>query len=141
MRVAVLGVLALAGGCVRSTDDRRPLLVFDRSEPFFLTELLTEAFAGSATPSVLATFRVLDGQGEPVPFSLLHLAWEEGGTLAFQTDEEAELEVRFERATLLGEATVWVRTLPQGHEFSDEREASWQPLAAGRVQVSVRAGV
>ena len=97
-------------------------------------------FAASSAPSVEVAFEVLDSDGEPVPFAHLHFAWEEGGTLAFQTDEEAALVMRFERAAPTGDAAVWVRTLPEGHVFTTEREASWQPLAAGEVRIAVRVG-
>ena len=134
-------VLALVSpGCGCESDARGPALMLSRKEPFALAELLTEAFAASSAPSVEVAFEVLDSDGEPVPFAHLHFAWEEGGTLAFQTDEEAALVMRFERAAPTGDAAVWVRTLPEGHVFTTEREASWQPLAAGEVRIAVRVG-
>lgn len=138
---ATASVLALVAlGCGRGAEARRPAHGTSRNGPFPLARLLSEAFAASQAASVEITFEIRDPAGEPVPFALLHFAWEEGGTVAFQTDEEARLWMRFERATPPGDATVWVRTLPAGHVFTSTREASWEPLAAGEVRLAIRDG-
>ncbi|MCG8462487.1 MAG: hypothetical protein MI919_39890 [Holophagales bacterium] len=81
--------------------------------------------------------QILDASGQPVPYGLLRLQWEEGGRISLQSDSRGRLSVRFEAD--LSDHEVWISAdiKPRGQSLiEDDYEATSQPVPGGSIRLS-----
>ena len=88
--------LAMCGSCSRTSvaefNDRFELAALFVSHPTLVNRMLK--------------FQLLDREGEPIPWCLLRLEWDEGGRMSFQTDQDGVIWLVFESDIISNKVTV-----------------------------------
>ena len=78
------------------------------STPFELSSFLRNQI--QELPGQTVRFQILDLNGEPVPHGLLRFDWIEGGRMDFQTDQDGNISMQFEKDMLENEVMVFAKS-------------------------------
>lgn len=102
--------------------------------PFALSELMA---SWPEAGGVEMCLEVRGPGGASVPHALVQLDWDEGGRTAFQSDERGAFWIRFPSTELASDATITLRTIPDGAQFVTETyEALSSELEGGAAAVT-----